>query len=171
MRHWWVVLLLAGCARNASPQEPVLANTRTKPCDRVCVFPEIAMTDLADITHTRESLGGHVVVVHFWATWAKPSHTDLRVLHGMWDRYRQRDVVFISVVTSEDSDDELRTFLVDNPVLYPLVRATPAILAAFNYPTMIPVTFVFGRDGSRDAYHVGTLREDELASLLDLLTR
>jgi hypothetical protein len=174
MSRLLVTLLLAACTPRGSSSP--IANTKEPgpgtPCDGdVCVLPDVAMTALGRLEFSRADLADKVVVVHFWATWAQTSKPDSVTLMKAWERFRQRSVIFFGVFTSDDSEERLRDFLIDYPIQYSLVRATPAIMAAYNHPDMIPMTYVFGRDGARVMHHVGTLDEKELMSLLEQVAR
>jgi peroxiredoxin len=174
MRAWIVLLLLSSCSRG--PSAPVITNKQAAPaappCDGpVCVLPDVTLTTDANLDHSRADLANDVVIVHFWATWAKTSAADFATLTNAWERFRERNVVVFGIFTSEDSEAQLRDFLLDHPIQYPLVRATPAIMSAYNYPDKIPTTFVFGRGGARVMHHVGALEEEALMSLLEQVTR
>lgn len=176
MTHVLAVLALAACGGGAATTAPPITNTRSTAaptCEGVaCVLPDVELTDELGITHTPASLKGEVVVVHFWATWAKPSLQDLPQLMQAWDAWRLRDVVILGVLTTPSTDDELKEALLQYPVKYTLVRTpTRDALLGYGFPTAVPQTFVFGRDHARVLHRFGALKEGELARVLESVAR
>lgn len=175
MRGLLVLVLVGACGgRTSATSEPALANTQSAPrCEgEVCVMPAEPLVDELGIEHSRPSHAGDVVVVHFWATWAKASLADLPQMIGAWQTWHTRDVVFLGVLTTTATDDELRAVLEEYPLKYSLVRApTREALLAYDYPTSVPQTFVFGRDGARVMHRVGALAESELERVLQSVAR
>lgn len=170
------MLALVVACRAPEASERTIANAQTTAapeCEGVaCVLPDVELTDELGITHTPASLKGEVVVVHFFATWAKPSLQDLPQLMQAWDVWRLRDVVILGVLTTPASDDELKEALLQHPVKYTLVRTpTRDALLAYGFPTAVPQTFVFGRDHARVLHRVGALKEGELERVLESAAR
>jgi thiol-disulfide isomerase/thioredoxin len=181
--RWLCVLSLLACGRPAPPQEPrpsqepPLATVTTeaakpaKPagCAERCL-PEVALVDVRGTRHDRASLAGKVVVINFFATWTGPSKKELPVLAKVSSQYGAQ-ASFIGVLISDDGIEaaELDAFLAKYGVSYPVVRATREIQQAFNYPSALPHTFVYDRDGNLAGDHVGALDESKLTKILEPL--
>jgi cytochrome c biogenesis protein CcmG/thiol:disulfide interchange protein DsbE len=63
-------------------------------------------------------LGGHVVVIHFWADWCVECRREAETLEAVWQKYRDRDVVFVGVDWM-DADSRALSYLERYQISYP----------------------------------------------------
>lgn len=160
--------IFVACASSKASAPPPANITPAPACAGDECLPSVAMVDTAGRVHTTETLSGKIVIVNFWATWAKASLTPVPMLARIHDKYAARDVVLLGVLT-QSADETLSEFLTTQPVPYPVVKATEELLTAYGYPQNMPTTFVFDRRGKRVALKVGSFTEPGLTALLEKL--
>ena len=158
------LLALAACGGKAAPAPAPVVENRTPPppkvaaCTKDCM-PDVALVDTAGIKYTRESVGGRVVVINFWATWCKPCQKQIPALLKL----KAQGALVIGVLTNDSpNDQDLATFVSDFEVTFPIVRANAEILVGWGYPQALPATFVYGRDGTQLSTHVGPFADGAL---------
>jgi cytochrome c biogenesis protein CcmG/thiol:disulfide interchange protein DsbE len=155
-----------GCTSSTVYVEPCLV-ARCRNIERDCL-PAIAYVDTQGHSYTAQ-LAGKVVVVSFCATWARPCQTWLPELARVYDKYEADGIVVLSVITDNLDEPALRQFQVDHQISPAVVRGTHDIVAAFNYPDVVPTIFVFDQTGKLVFRHSGPPQEEKLLSLLHTL--
>jgi thiol-disulfide isomerase/thioredoxin len=129
-------------------------------------LPDVSYVDTTGVAYTRESLAGKVVLVNFWATWCRPCEKEIPDLSKAYDKYKAKGVVFLGVLTDSPDSGQLLNFQSDHDMSYPVVRASDAVMLAFNFPSALPTTYVYDRSGKQVFSRVGPVRESELDTLL-----
>ena len=145
-----------------------LAHAECTKGQRDCL-PDVNYIDTAGVAYTRDALAGKVVLVNFWATWCHPCQAEIPALSKIYDKYKDKGVVFLGVMTDSVDSQQLLNFQSDYEMTYPVVRANSDLMVSFNYPDALPTTFVYDRSGKQVFSHVGPLRESDLDSLLGQL--
>ncbi len=89
---------------------------------------------------------GRWVVVNYWATWCAPCRKEMPELDAL---HREReDVEVLGLAFEEIEVDDMRMFLNERPVSYPIaivdVYAPPA---AFDVPRGMPMTYLLNPEG------------------------
>ena len=162
--RWTAVVVVAACS--GAPAKPVRAPIENhveppKPviekCSGLCL-PDLSYVDSKGHGH---AVAGKPVVVTFWATWCRPCTEQLEPLALIAKR---GDVVVLTVLTNDDPSDSD----IDQLTQLPVIRATPELLGAFDYPQALPGTYVYGRTGAQLFKHIGLL---SLTALTDVLPR
>lgn len=147
---------------------------RCKTVQRDCL-PDVTYVDAQGHPLTSESLADKVVVVIVCATWAHPCQRWMSELSRAYDKYKTRGVLFLGVLTDKLDDDNLLGFQSDLNISYPVIRANPEILTAYNFPDALPTTFVFDQAGRLVARQVGTTQyhalDIQLGSLVGTAVR
>jgi thiol-disulfide isomerase/thioredoxin len=113
---------------------------------------------------------GKVVLVNFWATWCPPCRAEVPTLIDLATRYKDRvQIVGISV---DDGPEEVKAFVKDVGINYPVVMASREILAEYGGVAALPTLFVINPDGNVVQKHEGLysreLYETEIRLLLGL---
>jgi thiol-disulfide isomerase/thioredoxin len=132
-------------------------------------LPDVSYIDTQGTAYTPQSLAGKVVVVNFWATWCKPCQKELPDLSQVYEKYKDRGLVVLGVMTDDPDNQALLNFQSDNMMAYPVVRVNSEIMISYDYPKALPTTFIYDRRGKRAHYQVGPLHADQLAKLVDPL--
>ncbi len=106
------------------------------------------------------SLRGSVVLISVWASWCPPCRDELPLLARTHDRYRDRGLVLVGVLT-RDRPDGARTLLDQLGVRpFPTVEDPTGALAVSWGATGVPETFLVDRGGRVVARSVGPLTSD-----------
>src|SRR4029077_5453578 len=105
-------------------------------------LPDVKYVDTTGHAYSADSLTGKVVVVNFWATWCHPCQKEIPDLSHSYDKYKDKGVVFLGVMTDQPSDADLLNFQSDYEMSYPVIRGNSDILVSYNYPQALPTTFV-----------------------------
>ncbi|MDX2090459.1 MAG: TlpA disulfide reductase family protein [Kofleriaceae bacterium] len=170
------LLLFAGACTKSEPSKNDQASSSgggpAKPgskCQGANCLPDVKYVDTIGKAYTPENLTGKVVVVNFWATWCKPCLKEIPDLSKVQERYKDKGVVILGLMTDNPDSQQLLNFQSDNEMTYPVVRVNSDILVSYNYPESLPTTFVFDRTGKQVFSHVGAVSEQKLVELLEPL--
>jgi thiol-disulfide isomerase/thioredoxin len=164
-----VILLFVHFSKDGIKAGTPTAHAECKQGGQDCL-PDVNYTDTAGVAYTHASLAGKVVLVNFWATWCHPCQSEIPDLSRVYDKYKNKGVVFFGVMTDSPSNQQLLNFQSDYEMSYPVVRANSDLMVSYNYPEQLPTTFIYDRGGKQIYRHVGALRESQLDSLLSRLT-
>lgn len=157
----FVHLSKGGGIRSGMPQAHAGCTKGASDC-----LPDVSYVDTTGVAYTRDSLAGKVVLVNFWATWCRPCEKEIPDLSKAYDKYKAKGVVFLGVLTDTPDSQQLLNFQSDHDMSYPVVRASDAVMVAFNFPSALPTTFVYDRTGKQVFSRVGPVRESELDVVL-----
>lgn len=116
-------------------------------------------------------LRGKVTLVNFWATWCPPCRAEIPDLIALQDRYRDQ-LEIIGISEDEGSVDDVRRFVAEHKINYPVVMSTPALQRAFPGVVSLPTTFVLDREVRVVQKHIGlvpaSIAEHETRALAGL---
>ena len=120
---------------------------------------DFTLTDLNGRTISSSELRGKVVLVNFWATWCPPCRAEIPDLIKLQEKYRDKLVV-VGISEDEIPPDEVKAFVSEQKMNYPVAMTTPALSKIFRGVSALPTTFVIDRDGKLQQRHVGMLNPD-----------
>jgi thiol-disulfide isomerase/thioredoxin len=68
---------------------------------------------------------GRPLVINFWATYCGPCKAEIPALNALADQYKARHLVILGVSVDDPADD-IRRFLGEQPMHYPVLMGDPA---------------------------------------------
>jgi cytochrome c biogenesis protein CcmG/thiol:disulfide interchange protein DsbE len=120
--------------------------------------PGIVIHELSGKITTMDDLKGKVVLVNFWATWCPPCRVEIPEFIKLQEQHRDRLQI---IGISEDEDPEqVREFVKQTGINYPVVMATPELIAAYGGVPALPTTFVVDTEGRVVQRHLGLLSSE-----------
>jgi thiol-disulfide isomerase/thioredoxin len=97
--------------------------------------------------------------VNFWATWCPPCRAEIPDLVALQEKYKDR-LQIIGVSADEASVDEVKRFVAEHHINYPIVMSTPELTKLFPAVRALPTSFILDPDSHLVQKHVGMLRAD-----------
>lgn len=129
--------------------------------DKPLPLPVFTLTDLDGKTIDQSAWKGKVVLLNFWATWCGPCRAEIPDLINLQNKYRdQLVVVGMSVDEGKNAAADVKKFVTDHQMNYPVAIVDGDVEKLFGGVTSIPSTFVVNTDGKMVQRHLGTLRPD-----------
>ncbi|HEY0703386.1 MAG TPA: TlpA disulfide reductase family protein [Candidatus Acidoferrales bacterium] len=133
-------------------------------------MPAFLVNDISGNPVSTASWKGKVVLLNFWATWCPPCRAEVPMLVDLANRYKDR--VQVVGVSLDDGPDEVKQFVKDEGINYPVVMASREIVAEYGGVPALPTLFVVNPDGKVVQKHEGLysreLYETEIRLLLGL---
>ena len=112
---------------------------------------------------------GKVVILNFWATWCGPCKQEIPAFVELYDQYKDKGLVILGV-SIDDTVDQLRPFMQQYHMQYPVLQLTPDVEDAYGPFYGVPTTFFIARDGTICRRHMGPATkqqfEQEIKALL-----
>jgi thiol-disulfide isomerase/thioredoxin len=103
---------------------------------------------------------GKVVILNFWATWCGPCKEEIPAFVELYDRYKDKGLVIVGV-SIDDSVEQLRPFMKEFRMQYPVLQMNEAIETAYGPFYGVPMTFFIARDGTICRKHMGPATREQ----------
>jgi cytochrome c biogenesis protein CcmG/thiol:disulfide interchange protein DsbE len=117
-----------------------------------------------------EDFRGKAVLINFWASWCIPCRAEAPALESAWQKYKDRDVVFLGV-NIQDNEKDARAFMKEFGITYLNGRDESGKVAIDYGVWGIPETFFTDPHGRITYKHAGELRDPIIAAKLDEVLR
>jgi len=106
---------------------------------------------------------GKVVLLNFWATWCGPCKLEIPEFVEAYERYRDKGFVILGVLSEDNpSPEDLKTFMTDFKMNYPVFREHQPLAAANGELWALPTSFVIDRRGAICSKHMGAMSKEML---------
>lgn len=133
--------------------------------------PNFALKTLEGKTVKLSDYKGKIVIVDFWATWCAPCRKGIPDLVELQHTY-SKDLVIIGIsLDQERTLKDLKPFIKNYRINYPVVLADSKVIQDFGGITAIPTSFVIDQKGNIVDSHVGLVPkkvyEDKIKLLLN----
>ena len=119
-------------------------------------------TAAADGRLSLAELGGHPIVLNFWASWCPPCREEAPLLAQRWRQDRQRGVIYLGV-DERDLTTDARAYLARYRVFYPNVRSPDGETSAKWGATGYPETYFISAHGQVVQHVTGVVSPTLLA--------
>ena len=128
--------------------------------------PSFALTLFDGGTLNSKDLLGKTVLLNFWASWCVPCRAEAPALEAAWQKYKDRDVVFLGV-NIQDKEEDARAFIKEFGITYLNGRDESGKIAIDYGVWGIPETFFLDPHGRITYKHAGELRVPVITAKLD----
>ena len=103
---------------------------------------------------------GKVAIVNFWATWCGPCKVEIPDFVKLYDEYKDKGLVIVGISVN-DSPEELRAFMGEYKMNYPVLQMTPEVESAWGPFYGYPTSLIVARDGSICTKHLGPATKEQ----------
>lgn len=117
---------------------------------------DVTFQDLDGRTISTKDWKGKVTLVNFWATWCPPCREEIPALIKLQDAYRDQ-LQIIGVSFDEGSVDDVRAFVREHKINYPIAMSTAELQKGFPGVFALPTTFVVDQEVKTVQKHVGLI--------------
>ena len=98
---------------------------------------------------------GTVVLLNIWATWCGPCRFEIPELGKLHAKYASRGFKVIGVSVDEGGAGDVKQFVADQKIVYPIALDPEGKLATLLKTTVIPTSIVVDRTGNVVWKHFG----------------
>ena len=124
--------------------------------------PAWSLKDPDGKTVSSDGFKGKVVVLDFWATWCAPCKAEIPGYIALQGKYAADGLVIVGVSMDQDGALVVKKFMANMGVNYTVVLGSDSNIASdYGDISVIPTTFIIGRDGRILDKKVGEMPTDE----------
>jgi thiol-disulfide isomerase/thioredoxin len=174
-------LSLLGCAkteraadtRPPTKQKPAVeAPSSPQELAAGSVMPPYTATRLDGSSFDLNAERGNVVLLNIWATWCGPCRFEIPELEKLHNQYagQRFKVIGVSVDEGENAATEVRDFMTEQKMTYPVVLDREGRVANLFQTTVLPTSALIDRTGRIVWKHVGVVSGSD-REMLDALQK
>ncbi len=132
------------------------------------VLPAVAaegfmLKDMEGKTHSLSGYKGKWVVVNYWATWCPPCLEEIPDLIALHEK--RKDMVILGVALEYKDAKEVRAFVDDNLMSYPIVLGDDKLIQQIGPADVLPTTYIFNPQGQLAKVRRGLITRQYLEKL------
>ena len=128
---------------------------------------DMPLTDINGNKMNLNSYRGKWVVVNYWATWCPPCIVEMPELQSFHDEHAKTDALVIGINTELIGKQQLRDFLEDYFITYPVVSSGPTQKSELGLIPGLPTTFLVTPEGEVAARQVGPVTQDMIEQFIE----
>lgn len=110
--------------------------------------------------HKLSEYRGKWVVVNYWATWCPPCLEEIPELVSFHEEHKDKNAMVIGVNFEDIGIPQLKTFVDDYFMSYPILQTKPAPRSALGLIAGLPTSFLVSPDGKLVAKQTGPVTAD-----------
>ena len=156
------------------PETPDTAAAPARPSPTVAAtpapsrLPALSLPGLDGKPRALSEWRGRPLIINFWATWCEPCRREIPLLKQLRGEHAKDGLEVLGIAI--DFRDAVASYVGKAGIDYPVLIAEQDATApkAFGVGMGLPTTVVANREGRIVATHVGELRADKAASLVEL---
>lgn len=124
------------------------------------------MKDIVGKEHRLSDYQGKWVLVNYWATWCPACLDEMPDFISLHEQHKTKDLVVLGIAVDYKSEREVRHFVDDMLVSYPIILGTPKIFAQFGSPQILPTTFIYNPQGKLVKVKRGALSKQSVELIM-----
>lgn len=141
---------------------------RQSEADLLEAAPDFTLKDLDGNTVSLQDLRGKAVYLNFWTTWCKWCKKEMPAMKRVHASFEGEDLAIVAIDIGEDHD-KVATYIAKGGYPFQVLLDSDKSVSKDYRVTSIPVSVFVDREG-RVAYRkLGTMKEDEMRSVLEAL--
>jgi len=126
----------------------------------------VVMKDLAGKEHRLSDYRGKWVLLNYWATWCPSCLDEMPDFIALHEQRKSKDLVVLGIAVDYKNEQEVRHFVDDMLVSYPIILGTPKIFAQFGSPKILPTTLIYNPQGKLVKIKRGQLSKQAIESII-----
>ncbi len=127
--------------------QPIRANMKV---------PDFCLEGLNGKKVQLRSLKGNVIFLNFWATWCGPCKDEMPSMEALYQHYKERDFVLLTVSVDEGSSEATRRFIQKNRYCFPVLLDPAGKTLDLFKIDRIPATVVIDKKGRNLGRAIGS---------------
>ncbi len=128
---------------------------------------DFALPDLDGREHRLADYRGKWVLVNYWATWCPPCLDELPELEVFYSNHKDTDAVVIGVNMEDIGTEELREFLEEQFISYPILRSPPLRATELGVVPGLPTSYLISPAGEVVARRVGPVTAKAMEAFIE----
>ncbi len=107
----------------------------------------IVLQDLSGRQHKFSQYAGKWLIINYWATWCPPCLEEVPELIALYDDRKDKDVMVIGVVFDYETIEEVKRYVDDMLMSYPIVLGNKAVAKQIGSAEVLPTTYLYNPQG------------------------
>jgi thiol-disulfide isomerase/thioredoxin len=149
------VLATISSGSDSSPSDPSRSIVESGSVSVSSPAPIFSLPDIQGTTAELDDYLGKVVILNFWATWCVPCKEEMPFL----DQYGldHPDSIVILGIAVGDSEEEVRSFLEEMNVSYPILMDKTGVVGSVYHVVGYPTTYFVDAKGIIRGKYIGLM--------------
>ena len=122
------------------------SNTSTTPASNKPDIQNITISTFDNQTYKLSDYQGKIIVINFWASWAKPCEKEAADLERAWQEYKDDGVLFFGV-DYIDTETEAQAYINKWGITYPNGPDEGTKISQTFRISGVPETYIFDKNG------------------------
>lgn len=156
-----------GKARNELPHDPYSAPLHASSKETKLADFETKL--LSGETFHLSDQQDKVVLLNIWATWCPPCEEETPDLVDLYEKYRDKGVVFLGISIDEQGASVVKPFVKKYDVTYPITIDDGSIMDKYGPLMGVPTTYIVDAKGNLRYFATGAVTKKEIEPRLEKL--
>lgn len=121
----------------------------------LAVAPGFALSTVDGKKGGLSDFRGKVVLLNFWSTWCEPCREEMPALEALWNELGKKGLVIAAVTKERGNLHKVGEFCKMHEISFPVFLDPSGEVAGEYGVTVLPTSFVIGKDGAVEGVLVG----------------
>lgn len=117
--------------------------------------PDFALSTVDGKKGSLADFRGKVVLLNFWSTWCEPCREEMPALEALWNSLGDKGLVVAAVTKERGNLHKVGEFCRMHEISFPVFLDPSGEVAGEYGVTVLPTSFVIGKDGAVEGVLVG----------------